>query len=178
MNSCLSIPKNCAYTGQFRSEALTSGKPCTFRLGSFNGGVTIFHPHDIVDDAIQFLDHAPENSLHFADQSMFNELFKGTWIPLPYTYNAFKSVCLNHASIFQLDQVKLLHLEGKKPWEDKDDPDEPLHRIWWDLEEQRVSEEEKAERMGEEEVGSHPGSDLEEYQPLDEIQFVGWFMGV
>jgi len=107
----------------------------------------IFHPSlSIVNHANQILHNAPEHSLPFSDQSLYNIIFEGTWVPLPYTYNALKTLRTCHGSIFQLDQVKILHFLLSKPWKDPDDP-EPLHRVWWDLERERKSEEAKMDLL-------------------------------
>jgi len=90
--------------------------------------------------------------MDFADQSLLSELFRGCWVPLPYIYNALKTLRWEgvHQPIWRDDKVKNVHyILAPKPWDEmdaegKNTSKDPTH-VWWveANQERLVSENEK-----------------------------------
>lgn len=89
--------------------------------------------------------------MDFADQSLLSDLFKGCWVPLPYTYNALKTLRWEgvHAPIWRDDRVKNIHyILSPKPWDEmtpdgKNTSKDPTHAWWVDFNNERLELEKK-----------------------------------
>lgn len=86
----------------------------------------------------------------FADQSLLSDLFPGRWVPLPYIYNALKTLRWEgvHSEIWRDGEVKNVHyILSPKPWDEKEEKEETnvdeTHRWWWRVNKERLEEEEK-----------------------------------
>jgi len=136
------VPENCAFTSQHSTPevAQTTGPdPAVGPLGFMNGGLQVVNPSTAVYNLI--IDYMASDAvvdLEFADQSLLSELFKGRWVPLPYIYNALKTLRWKgvHESIWQDDKVKNVHyILAPKPWEEVDEKGEwngtDETHIWW-----------------------------------------------
>lgn len=117
------VPENCAFTSQHNTPdvAQTTGPPpSTSPLGFMNGGLQVVNPSSGVYNAI--LDHLASDAainMDFADQSLLSDLFKNRWVPLPYIYNALKTLRWEgvHPQIWRDDKVKNIHyILASKPW--------------------------------------------------------------
>lgn len=79
----------------------------------------------------------------FPDQELLAELFAGRWVPLPYVYNALKTMAGEgvHARIWRIEEVRVVHfILSPKPWEDegaRDGEGMGLERLWWEVEAER-----------------------------------------
>jgi alpha-N-acetylglucosamine transferase len=75
-------------------------------------------------------------SYPFAEQDFLNEYYRERWYPLPYVYNALKTLEFQHPAMFDAAAVKNIHYIIDKPWEKAPDPDDryyPVNRLWWDV---------------------------------------------
>ena len=76
-------------------------------------------------------------SYDFADQSLLSDIFSGNWVPLPYIYNALKTLRWEgvHSEIWQDEKVKNVHyILTPKPWDVKRGEEKPEDKIvfgWW-----------------------------------------------
>lgn len=76
--------------------------------------------------------------MEFADQSLLSDLFRGCWVPLPYIYNALKTLRWEgvHKEIWRDDKVKNIHyILSPKPWDELDESGEwkgtDETHVWW-----------------------------------------------
>lgn len=118
------VPAACAFTHQHADAAAaqTDGiDPAVGPLGFMNGGLQVVNPSRAVYDLIvaHMEDHAAD--MAFADQSLLSDLFRARWVPLPYVYNALKTMRWPgvHDAIWRDDQVKNVHyILAPKPWDE------------------------------------------------------------
>ena len=85
----------------------------------------------------------------FPDQELLSNVFRDRWVPLPYVYNALKTLRWKgiHDAIWRDDCVKVVHyILGPKPWsEDVAKPVTDETHEWWKIvNEQRLSDEKQA----------------------------------
>ncbi|KAH9483785.1 Galactinol synthase 2 [Psilocybe cubensis] len=121
------IAANCAFTSQHDNpdEAqVVAADPSVGPLGFMNGGLQVVNPSQAVYDLIiDYINSDALPNLDFADQSVLTNLFKGRWVPLPYIYNALKTLRWPgvHDKIWRDDQVKNIHyILAPKPWDEMD----------------------------------------------------------
>ncbi|KAI9717668.1 MAG: hypothetical protein M1812_004613 [Candelaria pacifica] len=140
---------NCAFTTQHSDPdgAQKSGPSSTAGLGMPNGGLQVVNPSSAVYDLIakQLSSSSGVESYEFADQSLLSDLFGGRWVPIPYTYNALKTMRWKdiHAVIWRDEQIKNVHLLlSPKPWDEKpgEESDE-THKWWWKANVERLKAE-------------------------------------
>lgn len=139
------IPSNCAFTSQHSTpdEAQTTGAPCTFGTGESNSGLQVINPSQAIYDKItSHLDQASTSNYHFADQSLVSDIFRGQWVPLPYVYNALKTLRRKgvHDAIWRDENVKNVHyILSPKPWEEVEEESNDETHVWWkDVNAERV----------------------------------------
>ena len=117
-----------------------------------NGGLQVVNPSKPVYDLI--LAHMESDAaidMDFADQSLLSDLFKGRWVPLPYIYNALKTLRWEnvHSEIWRDDKVKNIHyILAPKPWDEmnaggKNISKDPTHGWWVDYNNERLALEKK-----------------------------------
>ncbi|RPA82401.1 glycosyl transferase family protein, partial [Ascobolus immersus RN42] len=140
-------PSNCAYTTQHADPNLaqTQGAPASAGLSMCNGGLQVVSPNK--EDYDTILRHLEEpgrtEGYDFADQSLLSDAFRGRWVPLPYVYNALKTLRYAHKEIWRDEEVRNIHyILSPKPWEeteeDKASPErDPLMALWWEVNEER-----------------------------------------
>ncbi|KOS23115.1 Uncharacterized protein ESCO_003522 [Escovopsis weberi] len=150
-------PANCAFTAQHPSPLLaqstaplppSTSSPSSFNAG-LNSGLLVLRPSAALYAQITaYMDlHAAEFT--FPDQDLLSRLFRGRWRPLPYVYNALKTMRADavHAPIWRDDRVKNVHyILHPKPWDEIDGDgvwrgQDELHRWWADANEERRREE-------------------------------------
>ncbi|GAB1211148.1 hypothetical protein ATERTT37_000260 [Aspergillus terreus] len=147
------IPTNCAYTSQHGVPDLaqTTAPAATAGLGIPNGGLQVVNPSRATYDVIVHqLASSATSEYAFADQSLLADTFHGRWVPLPYKYNALKTLRWEgvHDCIWRDDQVKNVHyILNPKPWEDAHgqrvnggSSHDPTHSWWWDLHQERLDD--------------------------------------
>ena len=148
------IPQNCAFTSQHSTpeEAQTFGAPATAGLGIPNGGLQVVNPSQGTYNLIsKVLSEDAEKiaSYEFADQSLLGDLFRGRWVPVPYVYNALKTLRWKgvHDAIWKDDRIKNIHyILSPKPWDQKnrewEQPGADETHAWWHkFNSQRIAEE-------------------------------------
>lgn len=113
-----------------------------------NGGLQVVNPSRAVYDLI--LKHMESDAaidMDFADQSLLSDLFRGCWVPLPYIYNALKTLRWEgvHSEIWQDDKVKNVHyILAPKPWDEMDAEGnnlgtDPTHEWWVSANQERLA---------------------------------------
>jgi alpha-N-acetylglucosamine transferase len=131
------IPANCAFTGCDRTAG-TINPPSITKRDYFNSGLVVLIPNqDIFQQMIDRLFGAADLSIYpFPDQDFLNEIFKNRWKPLPYSYNALKTLPSAHSPMWNLHDVKNIHYILSKPWDTdpNHEPDVyyPLYQLWWE----------------------------------------------
>lgn len=87
------------------------------------------------------------DNYEFADQSLLSDLFKGRWVPIPYIYNALKTLRWKnvHSEIWQDHKVKNVHyILSPKPWDEKPgEVTDETHKWWWKVNSERLADEKK-----------------------------------
>lgn len=76
--------------------------------------------------------------MDFADQSLLSSLYWNRWVPLPYVYNALKTLRWEgvHREIWRDEEVKNVHyILAPKPWDEVDENGEwrgtDETHVWW-----------------------------------------------
>jgi lipopolysaccharide biosynthesis glycosyltransferase len=118
-----------------------------------NGGLQVVNPSKEIYN--QILDHLNGDNainMEFADQSLLSDLYRGQWVPLPYIYNALKTLRWKgvHDAIWRDDKVKNMHyILSPKPWDEMDKQGnstskDETHRWWVDYNKKRLAAEKEA----------------------------------
>ncbi|TPX13976.1 uncharacterized protein E0L32_005676 [Thyridium curvatum] len=149
------VPANCAFTSQHADPdaAQTVGAdPAAGPLGYMNGGLQVVNPsRAIFDEIVEYMEDNAA-ALDFADQSLLSTLYKGRWVPLPYVYNALKTLRWPgvHDAIWRDGSVKNVHyILTPNPWDELDaegnstSADE-AHLWWADVNKERKAAERAA----------------------------------
>lgn len=156
VNTCtFRTPENCAFTSQHSSpeDAQFTAASSSSGVGMLNSGLLVINPStDAFTLIVQAINNPEITDKHdFPDQGLLSEVFEGRWVPLPYVYNALKTLRWRtvHDAIWRDDEVKIVHfIFAKKPWtnrtlEEKDvkeeweASDKILHEWWWQLDDER-----------------------------------------
>lgn len=117
-----------------------------------NGGLQVVNPSSAVYNLI--VDHMSSDAaidMEFADQSLLSDLFRRRWVPLPYIYNALKTMRWKgvHDAIWRDDHVKNIHyILAPKPWDEMDEDGNYIgkddsHSWWVDYNKERLADEKK-----------------------------------
>ena len=127
------IPENCHYThfGDIvRGESVVDNY--------LNGGFLVLEPdREVFEDMADKLAAVDDMSRYpFAEQDFLNDYYRDRWVPLPYIYNALKTLPFQHPSLWDTADVKNIHYIIDKPWEQPLHPDDryyPVNKLWWDV---------------------------------------------
>ncbi|KAI0651700.1 glycosyltransferase family 8 protein [Trametes meyenii] len=135
--------ENCAHTAVSHPEALTSpaqiteSSPRPYTL--LNSGVVVLHPSTEVFERIRhFVETSPQvREFSFPDQDLLAAFFKGRWRPLPWCYNALKTLRIVHPEEWRDDEVRCVHyIFNDKPWKARPGAGGPEYEVvnqwWWD----------------------------------------------
>lgn len=114
-----------------------------------NGGLQVVNPSTSTYELILAVLQNPTSTINyeFADQSLLSDLFPARWVPLPYIYNALKTMRWEnvHSQIWQDDKVKNMHyLLSPKPWDETPEQRgkmDPANEWWWAVNDKRHAEE-------------------------------------
>jgi len=107
------IPENCAHSAVTGPNApppqWSEGKPRPY--SQLNSGVVVLKPSMAVANAIieRLMTSAEVENFTFADQDLMIEHFKGMWKPLPWYYNALRTLQVVHPKIWRDEEVRCLH---------------------------------------------------------------------
>ncbi|KAK0208366.1 nucleotide-diphospho-sugar transferase [Desarmillaria ectypa] len=136
------IPENCAHSAVSGPNApppqWSEGKPRPY--SQLNSGVVVLNPSMAVANAIieRLMTSAEVENFTFADQDLMIEHFKGMWKPLPWYYNALRTLQVVHPKIWRDEEVRCLHyILPDKPWkarvpdEGTGSPFDETNRWWW-----------------------------------------------
>lgn len=117
-------PENCPYTPLRHPAACENASPIppgaapphTYAL--LNGGVFLYHPSESLWKAMhhRFLTSPELSTYQFPDQDFLASFFSDKWRPLPWKYNALKTMRQWHTNIWRDEEVKGLHYIVDKPW--------------------------------------------------------------
>ncbi|KAM0804782.1 nucleotide-diphospho-sugar transferase [Usnea florida] len=143
-------PENCPYTPLQHPAACERASPIppgtapphTYAL--LNGGVFLYHPSESLWKAMHhhFLTSPELSTFQFPDQDFLASFFCGRWRPLPWKYNALKTMRQWHTNIWRDEEVKGLHYIVDKPWEKRVASDGiaghlgrdgETHTWWWNV---------------------------------------------
>lgn len=127
-------PENCFYT-HCRGLEHTRSEGADDYL---NGGILVLRPDfGVFSELMAELAAVDDLARYpFAEQDFLNEHFQGRWQPLPYVYNALKTLPFQHPALWDLTDVKNIHYIIDKPWQKPLDPEDRyyvLDRLWWDV---------------------------------------------
>jgi alpha-N-acetylglucosamine transferase len=127
-------PENCAYSYYGEVEAT---RPAAVE-DYLNGGLLVLRPdEEVFADLVRRLAAVTDLSRYpFAEQDFLNEYYYRRWQPLPYVYNALKTLAFQHPSMWDSAEVKNIHYIIDKPWQGALDPGDryyEVHQLWWDI---------------------------------------------
>ncbi|KAK2612373.1 hypothetical protein QQS21_001637 [Conoideocrella luteorostrata] len=145
------IPSNCAFTSQHGhpERAQTEGADPALSLGDLNSGLLVVNPSKVLfEQILKHMDHHGDDYT-FPDQDLLADLYRGRWVPLPYVYNALKTMREKgvHDVIWRDDSVKNVHfILSPKPWQELDERGQwtgsnETHKWWVDANNKRLLEE-------------------------------------
>ena len=128
-------PQNCFYT-YCRGPEHTSEPGVVDNY--LNGGLLVVTPDEnVFTELVTRLRGVDDLARYqFAEQDFLNEFYRDRWLPLPYVYNALKTLPFQHPPLWDAAAVKNIHYIIDKPWERAPDPDDryfELDRLWWDV---------------------------------------------
>ena len=114
-----------------------------------NGGLQVVNPSKAIYNQILAFMESEAINMDFADQSLLSELYRGRWVPLPYIYNALKTLRWDgvHPEIWRDDKVKNIHyILAPKPWDEMDKEGrntskDPTHAWWVKVNQERLIDE-------------------------------------
>ncbi|KAF2733847.1 glycosyl transferase [Polyplosphaeria fusca] len=147
------VPENCAYTSQHNDPdaAQSAAAPCTYGLGALNSGLLVVNPSEQIFSSILAALKDPSTATYtFPDQELLQNVFRGRWVPLPYVYNALKTLRWQgvHGKIWRDEEVRNVHyILTPKPWESRKverKEDEVVCGWWFEAEDERGEAERKA----------------------------------
>ncbi|KAK7964959.1 nucleotide-diphospho-sugar transferase [Apiospora saccharicola] len=108
------VPANCAFTHQHADPE---------RAQDEGIDPAVVNPSkQVFSQIVDYMESHAVN-MDFADQSVLSDLYRGRWVPLPYVYNALKTLRWEgvHAPIWRDDRVKNVHyILAPKPWDEVD----------------------------------------------------------
>lgn len=148
------IPDNCAFTHQHGNpdQAQVEGADPAKSLGDLNSGLLVVNPSKVLFDQIVEHMNAHGDKYTFPDQDLLADLYRGRWVPLPYVYNALKTMRNKdvHGEIWRDTEVKNVHyILSPKPWGELNERGEWMGGIeingWWVDANRRRLEKEKEE---------------------------------
>lgn len=127
------VPENCFYSWCDGVEHVEQPDKVDNYL---NGGFLLLTPDRGVFDAMlaQLAALDDLSTYLFAEQDFLNQFWRDRWQPLPYIYNALKTLPHQHPRIWAMSRVKNIHYIIDKPWEKQPDPDDryyTLNKLWW-----------------------------------------------
>jgi hypothetical protein len=128
-------PETCFYTYCRGGDHVTEPGATDDYL---NGGFLVLSPDEAVHaDMVGRLAVIEDLSRYpFAEQDFLNEFYRDRWRPLPYVYNALKTLPHQHPSVWDPTAVKNIHYIIDKPWEkplDSGDRYFEVNQLWWSV---------------------------------------------
>lgn len=105
-------------------KAQVEGASISSGLGLLNSGLLVINPSIGAYNKITRALDMPEltSKYDFPDQDLLADIFAGRWVPLPYIYNALKTLRWKnvHDAIWRDGEVKVVHyIFADKPWKNQ-----------------------------------------------------------
>ncbi|KAF8527980.1 nucleotide-diphospho-sugar transferase [Hysterangium stoloniferum] len=161
------IPENCAYTPLKvtnnnivpKPTEMTSKSPRTHRL--LNSGTVLLQPsEELAKEIYHYLETSPlVPTFSFPDQDLLANFFAGRWKPLPYIYNALKTLRVIHPELWRDEHVGCVHyILPDKPWKTPRGTAgdfEIMNGWWWDFYDELHGKLKASDSVGYELVASH-----------------------
>lgn len=106
-----------------------------------NSGTVVLNPSlALAREIVEFLKISPRVSeWKFPDQDLLSDFFQGRWKPLPWYYNALRSLPTVHPNLWSTRQIRCLHyIYADKPWQSRETPPESdkyfeiFNKWWWE----------------------------------------------
>lgn len=138
------VPENCAYTPLSHPTGVTNPTLITDKSPrphtQLNSGLVVLNPSTEIAKVVY--NHLYTSPLvptwSFPDQDLLSDFFKGRWRPLPWCYNALKTLMLIHKPLWRDEEIRCLHyILADKPWQARVSKDgggeyDKSHQWWWD----------------------------------------------
>lgn len=153
------VPENCGYSQAnypdcLSTQPLQPNTPVPRPYHLLNSGMFLCRPSvELFNRMKKMLDTSPlVHTWKFCDQDLIGTFFGGggeapegwgeitkeelgdQWMPLPYYYNALKTLRYIHSSFWKDDEIRAIHyILSDKPWFDRptDDPSYEEPKRWW-----------------------------------------------
>ena len=116
--------ENCAWTPIQHPDSVdhavrvpTTAAP-DHPLALLNGGLFVYNPSPALWESMynHFITSPNLSKYKFPDQDFLNDFFRAKWVPLPWKYNAIKTMRYWHPNIWHDDLVHGLHYVVDTPW--------------------------------------------------------------
>ncbi|KAG5654789.1 hypothetical protein H0H81_003797 [Sphagnurus paluster] len=110
------------------------------KLSQLNSGTVVLNPSgDLSNSIVHFLwNHDKVSEFAFPDQDLLTAFFSGRWKPIPWYYNALRTLRYTHPDEWSDDEVRCVHyILPDKPWHSRVTPLEleaqlgETNRWWW-----------------------------------------------
>lgn len=146
------VPANCAYTPLVHPSGSTSPTKITKDSPrphtQLNSGLVVLKPSlELAQSVYTHLHTSPlVPTWSFPDQDLLADFFKGRWEPLPWKYNALKTLMIIHKPLWRDEEIKCLHyILADKPWQARVPQDgkgeyDKCNQWWWDRFEKLATE--------------------------------------
>ncbi|KAJ3098784.1 hypothetical protein HDU96_010941, partial [Phlyctochytrium bullatum] len=130
------VPTNCAHT---HAGLARSGLPVPPESATapryFNSGLLLLRPSaeafaELLNDLATKAEKLAE--YRFPDQDYLNALHPD-FEPLPYVYNALKTLWKYHKDLWRTEEVANVHYILEKPWDVPGGEYEPINGWWWNV---------------------------------------------
>lgn len=130
-------PENCYYSWQDRQQP-----PPTQLDAYFNAGFLVLKPDaEIFRQLEERIAAITDLSRYaFSEQDLLNEYFADRWQALPFTYNALKTLSVQHVNTWRSAPAKNIHFILTKPWQRAGQPHnarqdncDTLDALWWHI---------------------------------------------
>ncbi|KOS13699.1 glycosyltransferase family 8 protein [Malassezia pachydermatis] len=131
------VPDNCGFQLPHPPRPEELERPTHHLL---NSGLVVMEPSAEQAKALHTYVHMhPErvSAYRFPDQDLLADVYRGKYTPLPWYYNALKTIRRCHENIWDDGQVRNIHYILEKPWHlgplaPHEDADAHLHLLWWE----------------------------------------------
>ncbi|KAJ5110798.1 glycosyl transferase family protein [Penicillium argentinense] len=97
------------------------GAPSNAGVGVLNSGILVINPSKSTYTEINsaLADAERISAYGFPDQELLSDVFVDRWVPLPYVYNALKTIRWDdvHGAIWRDEEARVVHyIFAKRPW--------------------------------------------------------------
>ncbi|KAF5337221.1 hypothetical protein D9611_003289 [Ephemerocybe angulata] len=155
------LPVNCAYSAVSTPKSPPpkyNGSPRPYH--QLNSGTVVLRPSsELSDRVLRALDDEDAvKGFVFPDQDLLTHVFRGKWVPLPWYYNALRTLPDVHPQLWDEAEVRCLHyILADKPWISRNAPRpqfQAMDNWWWGAYDEMHEEMEKTDPEGAQWVAS------------------------